>query len=220
MPVANFTNNLVCSGFATQFSNTSTVSGSIVSNTWNFHNIGSSNQLHPSFTFFGSGSYDVGLIITDNNGCIDSITRVIQVSGSPVAQFTVDTVCLGTSTKFTENSTQSGSTPIRHWHWNFGDGITGSFTGNFTHTYTTVGNYTVSLQVEDSVGCLGVSNKLAIVRAIPVANAGSDVSICFGDSTDLEYIGVSVDSVKWSNGATTPLQTVSPTLTTTNRLTV
>ncbi|OFY16603.1 MAG: hypothetical protein A2X02_05550 [Bacteroidetes bacterium GWF2_29_10] len=224
MPVANFTYNTICSGFVTTFTNTSTVGiGTIIATSnWNFDGLGSSNLLNPTFTFHGSGYYDIILTTTDNNGCIDSITKTVIVYGSPVSSFRLDTVCLGTPTSFKEYSSQSAepSVGILKWRWNFGDGTTGLQKDTFTHTYPTAGNYAVSLQVEDSLGCIGVLNNVAVVRSLPTANAGADKTICVGDSTQLNYIGTVLDSVKWSNGITTLSQWVKPTETTIYTVTV
>jgi len=59
--------------------------------------------------------------------------------------------------QFTDLS-KSGSSPIREWVWDFGDGSK-SFTRNPRHTYYKMGQYTVSLRVTTGVGtdsCLGI----------------------------------------------------------------
>lgn len=87
-PVANFsssTNDLTVS-----FSNTSSDSdGSIVSQQWTFGDGTSSSAQNPSHTYTSSGSYNVTLRVTDNDGASDSITKSVTVTdpgngGTPI----------------------------------------------------------------------------------------------------------------------------------------
>ncbi len=57
----------------------------------------------------------------------------------------------GDTVVFTNTSTTDGP-PISEWQWDFGDGTASVFTQDATHTYTTVGTYTVSLVVTDTLG--------------------------------------------------------------------
>ena len=53
---------------------------------------------------------------------------------------------------FTDLSTPAGS--IANWNFNFGDGTQQNFTTPpFTHTYSQLGGYPVSLTVTDHAGC-------------------------------------------------------------------
>lgn len=54
----------------------------IVSWSWNFANMGSSMNQNPSFTFpEDTGTYQVSLLVIDNNGCRDSIIQTVEVKG-------------------------------------------------------------------------------------------------------------------------------------------
>ena len=59
---------------------------------------------------------------------------------------------------------------------------------------------------------------LVTVNALPIADAGTDVTIKSGQSTTLTATGG--DTYLWSNGATTASITVNPTATTTYEVTV
>lgn len=102
-----------------------------------------------------TGTYDVSLTIVDINGCraTRTIQNFIQVNG-PSALFTPATpgACLNKAVTFTDQSAPTGS--IRNWQFNFGDGVTQNFTAApFTHTYTQLGTYPVTLTVTDAAGC-------------------------------------------------------------------
>ena len=50
---------------------------------WNFANLGASAMQHPNFTFPGedTASYPVTLLVTNDNGCTDSITKLVKING-------------------------------------------------------------------------------------------------------------------------------------------
>ena len=81
----------------------------------------------------------VTLIVTDDNGCTDTITQSVLVYPTPIANFTAPTTCVGTPTQFLDLSTNVSS-PIAQWFWDFGDG-TSSTIQNPSHIYLTALNY-------------------------------------------------------------------------------
>ncbi len=52
--------------------------------TWNFANIGNSTSQNPNFAFPDKGIYPVRLIVKDNNGCLDTVTKDIFVTLLPL----------------------------------------------------------------------------------------------------------------------------------------
>ncbi len=116
------------------------------------------------------GTYDITLIITDINGCSDTLTkpRFLTITG-PIARFTVNDreECTRTPVTFTDGTTSAA--PIANWRWNFGDGTTRDFTsGPFTHIYSDTGLFNVVLTVRDVNGCesqFGLNNVLHISNA-------------------------------------------------------
>ena len=97
-PTASFTAN-PASGVAPlevsfNASNSSDSDGSIVSYTWDFKDGYTGNGVTVNHTFNSTGSYNVGLTITDNEGATDSITKTITVTEIPsspiIHSFTAD----------------------------------------------------------------------------------------------------------------------------------
>jgi gliding motility-associated-like protein len=121
------------------------------------------------------GKYSVMLVITTTLGCKDSVTKEIKV-GNPVAAFQSNApgICVNNPITFTDNSIADGF-PIQKWTWNFGDGITQTFTAPpFQHTYTATGEYAVTLTVEDSKGCIdSILQTNALIIAKPLADFSS-----------------------------------------------
>ncbi|WP_166437266.1 PKD domain-containing protein [Niastella caeni] len=102
-----------------------------------------------------NGLHSIGLVITDINGCTDTLikTNAVNVTG-PFANFTASTPggCKNAPITFNDHSTTSGS--LVKWTFNFDDGNTQSFTSApFTHVYSDTGSYLPQLTVEDNQGC-------------------------------------------------------------------
>lgn len=110
---------------------------------------------NPSATYFTPGQYTVKLIIQNAAGTVDSLTKTqyITIYAIPVVNFsaTPNSGCIPLIVQFTDLSS-SGNSPITAWLWDFGDGNTGN-TQNPSHTYTSAGNYNVTLRVTTASGC-------------------------------------------------------------------
>jgi PKD repeat protein len=143
-PTAAFSANSVCLGTATSFTNTST---GATSYSWNFGDGGTSTATNPTHTYAAAGTYTVTLTATSDGGCTASVSHTVTVNANPTADFTANTVCLGTATNFTNTST--GATT---YSWNFGDGGTSTET-NPSHTYAAAGTFTVTLTATSAAGC-------------------------------------------------------------------
>ena len=159
-PVASFTGTPT-SGVApllVTFTDTST--NSPTSWAWNFGDGSTSSVKSPSHTYTQQVTYTVTLTATNAAGS-NTLTRTgyVKVNTTPVAPVASFT---GTPTSgvapllvtFTDTSTNAPTS----WVWNFGDGSS-STVQNPTHTYTTVGFYTVTLTVRNAQGSNQVIKK-------------------------------------------------------------
>lgn len=92
-PIADFQNSLACLGEELFFGDlSSTIPGTnIVSWNWDF-NDGSlvSTDQNPSHLFPDNQLYQVTLVVENNHGCLDTITKPIEVYEAPVANFSLD----------------------------------------------------------------------------------------------------------------------------------
>jgi gliding motility-associated-like protein len=149
----------ICIGQTVTFQNNS--SPSPISSSWDFGDGTTSSQTNPVKTFLTAGTYQVKLINNYGN-CIDSVTKPVTVISQPVVSFTASNTS-SCSSPFTVQFTDTS--PVgAGWVWDFGDGNT-STQQNPSHTYTTTGNYTVSLTISLPGGC---SNTLTIPQYIQV----------------------------------------------------
>jgi len=119
-----------------------------------------SNCPNPKFT----------ALLTVSNACGETPSSVsnITVYSKPTANFTAPPqACLNTNVLFT-NTTLTGYNQncVQNalYQWDFGDGTTSTLT-NPTHTYTTAGNYTVSLIAQGYCGFSAPMTKTICVEA-------------------------------------------------------
>ncbi|MFN8145353.1 MAG: PKD domain-containing protein [Bacteroidia bacterium] len=214
----SFTNN--CSGSPIQFTDNSVVGGGAVSQwNWDFGDANSSSSQNPTHQYASNGTYDVTLIVFTATGCSDTITQQLTVNTNiPTATFNATNVCQGSVMNFTDAS--SGG-PFSSWSWNFGDPASGSNTSgsqNPSHTFSTSGTFTVTLQVTNSAGCNNQIQTDVTVYPNPTVNVLDD-QICDGGQTTLTAPN-GFSTYSWNPGGNTQSITVNPTVTTTYTLTV
>lgn len=131
------------------FVNSSTGNGSLTY-LWYFGDDSTSSLLNPSHTYLDSGLFDVALVVTDQNGCKDSVMMIDQVIISDVvASFTMsdDTVCPGQQVIFTSTSL-NGQT----FNWTFGDGTGTSTASTPGYSYASAGNFIITLIATGPLG--------------------------------------------------------------------
>lgn len=191
---------------------------------WDFGDGTTSTVQHPSHYYSIPGTYDVMLVITNPQGCTDTIIKphYISVDPGPAADFVTDTaVCVPETITFTDASVSDTSIAIASWQWDFGDGGT-STEQNPAHTYTTVGTFSVMLIIETVAGCGDTISKTIVTHGPPTANAGPDKIICTGDIASLTGSGgvrylwspaVSLSDSAVSNPSAFPDSTTTYTLT-------
>ncbi len=215
--VAAYTFNVNPGCRQNQVNFTASGSSSITNYNWDFGDGSTGTGLSTTHNYLQTGSYNPQLIITDVNGCTDTITQTIslQVFG-PSANFTAaDSVqCVQSTILFSDLSTNDGTHPIVQWDWNYGDGtIVNNATAPFTHTYTTGGNFTVTLVVTDAFGCkdtLSKSNFITISR--PVASFTADTISCPG--TAIQFSNTSQGNAlayQWNFGDGSSSTALNPT---------
>lgn len=224
-PVADFTSNVVdgCAELDVQFTSTSTSPDPIVGWNWTFGDGTSYSGQNPPVHTYDVGVYDVSLIITTQNGCIDTIvkTEYIEVGEIDLVNFSLfeSPQCVKRNIDFTNLSVIS----VPHdpeevtYFWDFGDG--GSSTEeNPSHTYVADTGYFDVTLIVNFRGCRdtlimndAVYIKAPISRFSPsttlVCNPGSlPVTINVNDNA---IIGVTSDDClmiwKWGDGSQTTL---------------
>lgn len=196
-PLANFAvvQDSGCAPFTPLFINASTGATSYF---WQFSNGQTSTAVTPNLTFSAGGQVDVTLTAISANGCRDSLRRIrlLRVF-NPVASFSGFplTGCPGMNVQFSF----TGNIPLTSSYlWNFGDGST-STQINPSHTYTALGNYTVSLIITNIFGCRDTVVQTGYVHVINGQipfNGPDTVLVCLGDL--LGFADPTTGSTSWS----------------------
>ena len=165
-PVANFALPASC-GMIAPFTNQSTISnpGTIQNWSWNFGNGQTSTQTSPTYTYPSNGTWNVTLIVTSNQGCLDTVTIPYTNYHWPQAAMSVPNVCHGVPTLFTDQTTVTNGT-VAQWFWDYGNGATGT-QGVTNHTYQTPGTYPVQLIVISANGCADTAYGNTTVHPLP-----------------------------------------------------
>jgi PKD repeat protein len=168
-------------------------SGGIASYLWDFGDPASgpdntSSSANPLHVYNAEGFYIVKLIVTNNRGCVDSITRTVQKFPCIQAGFDVnDTLCARYSIAFTETSTPVSR--INSWKWSWGDGTPDTtyttYGSPIYHTYSTAGTYPVTLTITSLVNGTTITDNLmgsVTIRPTPVTYF-ANVPVCLNQFT-------------------------------------
>ncbi|MBS1655844.1 MAG: PKD domain-containing protein, partial [Bacteroidetes bacterium] len=184
-----------------------------VSWNWDLGNGTTSTQQDPFVTYTTAGVYSVTLKVTNDKGCVKTITipNYINVTPGVIAAFnnTQPTVCQPPANIFFTN-TSSGPGTLTYV-WDFGDGNTSTIT-NPSDTYANTGAYTVTLVATSSSGC---TDTLRRTNAITIGGITTSFtapdSICVNEP--INFINTSSPSPatsNWSFGDATISTQINP----------
>lgn len=174
LPEVNFGTTSVCVGNPTLFIDSSVAGyGNITKWVWNFgdNTVDSSNQ-NPTHTYNTANTYSVRLTVYNNFGCSQSFQKSVTVYSLPQANFTLDSVCLGSTSHFTNTSVQ-GSGIINNYIWDFNYPSSIDTVSNLSpvsFNYPTAGIHVVNLSVTDVNGCSSSLSKNTLIFSLPTAN--------------------------------------------------
>jgi large repetitive protein len=150
------------------------------------------------------------LIVTDNYGCMDTVSDSVHVKPGFAFTFRNDTVCFKNPTHFTAVDLAVGDS-LYNVSWNFGDVNSGpnniSYQFSPQHTFTQPGIFIVKLKVTNSDNCTDSLYREVTVHALPApafafTSLPCDSVIYFHDSTSPG--SGSIASWQWTFGDGTP----------------
>jgi gliding motility-associated-like protein len=211
-PTVSFTINSAnqcITGNSYSFTNTSIISTGTMNFIWYFGDGNTASSLHAIHSYATTGSFNVKLVATSNNGCIDSVMQPVTVSIGPASGFTTNdtTQCFqGNSFLFTNTTVPAG---LMSYLWHFGDGNT-SVSTNPVYSYSVAGTFNIKLVATSDNGCKDSITKQVVVfpqPQVPVISANGPTSVCEGTTIILSTNGS--PALQWYNnnilipGATT-----------------
>jgi len=177
-----------CGSTRVQFTDTSSSFFGLAARNWRFGDGTVSTLANPVKLYTASGQYPVVLQVTSVSGCVDSVrlNLEVQVQQFPQVTITGDTAaCLGQPAFFEANTT---FTEGLNYTWTIEEGNTtqGSRAQNI---WFRQGIFRVQLIGRTAFGCPDTAQRQVRVHPVPLTRAGSDVTICRGQSTTLTATG-------------------------------
>lgn len=159
----------------------------------------------------GAGTYNVTVMDGAGAGCPATASATLTNPAQVVVSITPPgpiQICAGGSTPLAASGANT-------YAWSPGTGLSATTGANVTATPSSTITYTCT--GTNLVGCTGQSTVQVVVNPNPTATITGNTTICLGQSTTLT--GGGGTSYQWSNGAVTPANPVSPTITTTYTVT-
>ncbi|MBT5529039.1 MAG: PKD domain-containing protein [Cytophagia bacterium] len=186
MPVVDYTisQDTQCfNGNLFAFTNSSTVSSGSISYNWSFGDGANSTIENPSYSYTNPGNYDVKLVVSTNNSCVDSVTKTVWIHPNPVVGFSVNDSdqCLNINTfVLTNNSTLSSGTSS--YLWDFDDGSSSTATSP-SKQYAAASVYVIKLIANSNANCTDSMSQTVTVYPNPITDfsVNSD-SQCFANN--------------------------------------
>ncbi len=160
-PNVNFSVENACLGVPLVFHDSTTVSNATITRTtWQIDTLGTYFSNPSPYTITQAGTYQVTLIKQSSQGCLDSITKTLNVYEVPRAGFSVkrDTTVdsCGNISAYIFRDSSISSTPLQYF-WDFDLANAGTKTSNLKKpgsvVYTDTGYYYISLTVWNGDSC-------------------------------------------------------------------
>lgn len=120
----------------------------------------------------------------------------------PISDFVADTVCLNSTTTFTDLTTNLDTNFNYTYNWDFdGDGFTDDTTkGNTSYLFSSSGTHTVSLIVNNTNGCVDTVVKTVYVDSLPTVTLNFPIDTSCHDDTIILSGGNPAGGIYSGNG--------------------
>ena len=178
--------------------------GQITSWSWDFGDGATSAKRHPTHRYGSKETFEVTLLVTDNDALTSSVTKSLTVHNlPPQASFTFEPhePYVGQEITFDASPSQDPDDEIQDYSWVFGD-ETSAEGSVVSHAFDTEGPYTVSLAVIDNDGASATQCQDITVLPFPAPVSTKDVwALVVGVSThqdaslDLRYTGTDAEAI-------------------------
>jgi len=189
------------------FTNTSTGTGTL-SYQWLFGDGNTSVLQNPANTYTTAGLYTIQLIVKNNAGCIDTLTKKDSIAvGIAHANFTSpDSICQNTALQLF-NTSQPATGKLL---WNFGNGNLSAAANPLT-IYNNAGMYTISL-VADFGSCKDSISKPIKILAKEVSAFSADKTASCSAPLSIQFKNLTPNAVsyKWLFGDNTSSTLANP----------
>lgn len=198
-----------CIAGPTTFTNFSfTEATSVDQYSWDFGDGGTSTDINPVYEYMTPGNHEISLIITDNNGCMDTLTEVINYFPVPSLLVIDPSLIEGCAPQFV--LIDNLSFPIDDSYtinWDLGDGNTSTEISPY-HYYEDPGIYSLFVDITSPLGCNTSASWPNLIKMRPTPEAGFSFApdVVDEQNATVEFFDESIDSDFYSwdfNGQST-----------------
>jgi len=197
-----------CQPFPVTFTNTTQSVNGTATYHWNFGNQISSIDKNPSTTYFNTDfntnkTYDVSLIATSENYCVDSVHKVVTVYPKPFASYKFVSPTIACAPFNFELQNVSLGTNLSYYY-DFGDGsdLLTTSTGNITHPYqnltANVASYLLKLRTTTQYGCKDSTSQMVYTYPMVTAAFNFDPLNAHCNPYTVNLVNSSVNTYNYS----------------------
>ncbi len=210
----SFLNN--CFGDTVQFTNEST-GIDITGYTWDLGDgMGTSTAEDTSYRYSSPGDYTVVLAATNIEGCTNSYSEDLQVNGDALVDFTSSDAVEFFPVQFDGSDLTLTADSIISWLWDF-NSLGSSTDEDPIFSFTSPGDYSVSLDIQTAQGCIYDTTKTVTVAEAPISAIFSvSDTLCIGEPARFTNQSLKADTYRWDfcqgDLSETPLVTSAGTL--------
>ncbi|MBX2923665.1 MAG: PKD domain-containing protein [Chitinophagaceae bacterium] len=170
---------------------------------WDFGDGSQGTGATPQHTYTAKGEYNVTLTITTSGGCESSVTKnqFVRIIAPTVSITNSNASGCAPLTNVTPTANVNAIDGVASYAWDFGNGNTSSSATPST-SYTTPGNYTITLTITTNGGCTATAT--STVRAgTPPSNVdftASTTGDCISDIVSFQGTATNANEWSWDFG--------------------
>jgi gliding motility-associated-like protein len=172
---------------------------------WYFGDGGTANTQNTSHGYATAGTYTVKLVVTDLNGCMDSVSKNVNTNVSLANAGSDTSLCASTTVSVTLHGNPPGATYL----WSPAIYLNNPTLQNPVATISST--TTFFLTVSSTLGCNGTDSVTITIDPLPVVKTLNDTGVCRG-STLVLTTTTGLSTYHWSPGSSVSDSTVSSPL--------
>lgn len=167
---------------------------------WDFGDTNNSSVQNTTHSYSTEDTYTVGFTQTSSNGCSATAEMDVVVSNSSLASITAGDAEVNASTNFGGIDETVSGDAVTSWSWDFdNDDVEDANTQDADFTFTSAGDFTVSLTVTTSQGCVGEVEEVisATVAPCPTSDFNFVDDICIEENVNITNNSINAVSYEW-----------------------
>jgi gliding motility-associated-like protein len=182
LPTVNFGYTEVCKGLLSKFSDSSSVNlpSSIASRVWSYGDGSTGTGPLVNYPYAAAGVYNVRLVVTTTEGCMDSTDKTVRVFPKPYVDFPTPSSCVNDTAVFLRfrNTNPPDNQVAYTWYV---DGAFQKIDTMIKYKFTTPGLHSAKMVAVTGSGCADSTTKNFTIQYLPVPNFTAP-SVCVTDS--------------------------------------